>query len=128
MGLDSISDNTLKKKIKKRVQKINTKALSLLKNGIKNVEIINELEPESGFFIVIDFTKLKNKKYKGHEITSEEDLVTIFYSEIKLRFIMGKSIAWPNKNDLVGRFTFAKSDTEIINALTLMSDIIDKIN
>ena len=41
---------------------------------------------------------------------------------------MGKSIAWPNKDDLIGRFTFAKSASEIVEALTLMNDIINSMN
>lgn len=128
MGLDSIDDEKLKRKINKRVRVINKKAIPLLKNGIKDVNIISGLEPEAGFFVIIDFTKLKNKKYKDFEIKSEEDLVTLFYSKIKLRFIMGKSIAWPNKDDLIGRFTFAKSASEIVEALTLMNDIINSMN
>lgn len=128
MGIDSIEDDKLKKKIQTRVRKNNKNAISLLRNGIKDVNIIRGLEPEAGFFVILDFTNLKNKKYKDYEIKSEEDLVTLFYSEIKLRFIIGKSISWPNKSDLVGRFTFAKSESEIIEALTLMNNIINEIN
>lgn len=124
MGLSSINDTKLKQKIKKQVTKINKEGLLLLENGIDGVNIIKDLEPEAGFFVILDFTSLKNKRYNGRLIKTEEDLVTIFYSEIKLRFIMGKSIAWPNKNDLIGRFTYAKSKTEIINAFVLMHNII----
>lgn len=128
MGLDSIEDEKLRSKINKRVRKINKDGVSLLNKGIKDVNIIKELEPEAGFFVVVDFTNLKNKKYKDFKIETEEDLVTLFYSEIKLRFLMGKSIAWPNKEDLIGRLTFAKSEEEIINALVLMNGIINRMN
>ena len=128
MGLSSIEDENLKRKINKRVRKINKDGALLLENGIKDVDIINGLEPEAGFFVVIDFTKLKNKMYKDFLVKTEEDLVTLFYSKIKLRFLMGKSISWPNKDDLIGRFTFAKSEEEIINALVLMNGIVSKMN
>lgn len=128
MGLSSIEDENLKRKINKRVRKINKDGALLLEEGIKDVDIINGLEPEAGFFVVIDFTKLKNKMYKDFMIKTEEDLVTLFYSKIKLRFLMGKSISWPNKDDLIGRFTFAKSEEEIINALVLMNGIVSKMN
>lgn len=127
MGLSNVSDSKLKRKIKRAVNKINKRAYSLLENGIYGVNIIKELEPEAGFFVILDFTELKGKNYNGHKINTEEDLITIFYSEIKLRFIMGKSILWPNKEELIGRFTFAKSEEEIINSLVLMNDIIGKL-
>ena len=100
-----------------------------------DVEIIN-LEKEDGYIINPDKLdsfiksindKLKNKKYKDFEVKNEEDLITLFYSQIKLRFLMGKSIVWPNKDELVGRFTFAKSEKEIVDALVLMNDIISNM-
>lgn len=71
---------------------------------------------------------MKGKKYKEEVINTEEDLVRIFYKTIHLRFIIGKSMAWSNSNQLIGRFTFAKDEAEIINAFLLMNDIIEKLN
>ena len=40
---------------------------------------------------------------------------------------MGKSISWPKKEELIGRFTYAKDEKFIINAFVLMNKIIEKL-
>ena len=90
MGLSSIEDENLKRKINKRVRKINKDGALLLENGIKDVDIINDLEPEAGFFVVIDFTKLKNKMYENFMIKTEEDLVTSILFENKIKIFNWK--------------------------------------
>lgn len=127
MGIGSV-DKKYHKYILKKVKHVNSDGLKLLQNGIDSVNIIDGLEPEAGFFVILDFTPLKGKKYKEEVINTEEDLVRIFYKTIHLRFIIGKSMAWSNSNQLIGRFTFAKDEAEIINAFLLMNDIIDKLN
>ncbi len=127
MGIGSIKKE-YRKSIYKDVRNINSKGIDILNNGINGVNIINGLEPEAGFFVILDFTGLKGKKYNNEIINTEEDLVRIFYKTIHLRFIMGKSIAWPDDNMLIGRFTFAKDIDEIVNAFVLMNGIIDKLD
>ena len=83
--------------------------------------------PKTGFFIIIDFTALKGKKYNGKIIETEEDLLMFFYKTIYLRFLIGKSFAWPNKNELVGRFTFAKDTDEIINCAVKIKEAISNL-
>lgn len=96
-----------------------------IENGINDISI--NINPKAGFFTIIDFTNLKGKKYNGKVIETEEDLLMFFYKTIYLRFLIGKSFAWPNKNELVGRFTFAKNKEEIINCAVKMKEAISKL-
>ena len=83
--------------------------------GIDGVKI--KCDVKAGFFIVLDFTALKGKSYEDGIINSDEDLLIYLYKKINLRYLIGKSIAWPNEDELVGRFTFAKSEEEIVEML-----------
>lgn len=49
-------------------------------SGIPMVDFPENLEPESGFFAILDFTKIKGMKYKGKAIRTEEDLLKFFYA------------------------------------------------
>lgn len=127
MGINTVDEN-YRERIIGDVKKYNKNALNILINGISGINIIDHLEPQAGFFILLDFTSLKGREYNGIVIKTEEDLVTLFYKNIHLRFIMGKSVAWPNKEQLIGRFTYAKSIDDIINAFYLMNEIVSKLN
>lgn len=96
-----------------------------IENGIDGINI--KTNPKAGFFIIVDFTGLKGKKYNGKIIETEEDLLMFFYKTIYLRFLIGKSFAWPNKNELVGRFTFAKNTDEIINCAIKIKEAISNL-
>lgn len=128
-GIDSI-DNKLKKKVYKYIKKNirNKDELNILKTGINGIKIKSSLKPQSGFFAVVDFTGLKGKKYNNSVILTEEDLLKFFYKEIKLRFIIGKSMLWPNEEELIGRLTFAKERKEIINYCLKINEAIKKLD
>lgn len=124
-GLDSV-DKKIKNEIYKYIKNnTNNKDIKIIEKGIKDINI--KIEVESGFFAVIDFSKLKGKSYNNKIINNEEDLLRFFYNEIKLRFIIGKSMLWPNENELVGRVTFAKERKEIINYCIKINDAINKL-
>lgn len=127
MGIDCIND-LYKEDILHDVEKINQEGTRLLRLGVPYVNILNHLEPEAGFFVILDFTGLKGKKYQNIIIQTEEDLARVFYQTIHVRFIMGKSIAWPNSDMLIGRFTFAKEIKEIIDAFVLIDNLIHQFD
>lgn len=89
------------------------KALS----GIPMVNFPENLEPESGFFAILNFTKIKGMKYKEKAIKTDEDLLKFFYETSRTRFLVGQSISWPYKDELVGRVTFAIEDEKLIMAM-----------
>ena len=91
-----------------------TEIKEMLENGIKGVEILDNLEPESGFFLLLCFNGLKGKHYGNDVINNEVDCLRYFYKKIKLRYILGSGCLWPNENDIMGRITFAKPKEELV--------------
>ena len=82
------------------------------------VDFPENLEPESGFFAILDFTKIKGMKYKGNAIRTEQDLLNFFYATSRTRFLVGQSISWPYPEELVGRVTFSMEDTRLIKGIS----------
>ena len=82
------------------------------------VEFPENLEPEAGFFAILDFTQLKGMKYKGNAIRTERDLLEFFYATSRTRFLVGQSISWPYEEELVGRVTFSLEDEKLIKAIS----------
>lgn len=95
-----------------------------LLKGLPYIKIPNNLEPDSGFFAIIDFTELKGMKYKGRIINTERDLLRFFYKTCRIRFLVGQSISWPIESDLIGRITYAIDDNVIVNSFNMMYDAI----
>lgn len=116
-GIDTV-DRRFKAKIKKTVTDVLGKedAKKVLA-GIPMVDFPENLEPESGFFAILDFTQIKGMKYKGHAIRTDEDLLKFFYATSRTRFLVGQSISWPYEGELVGRVTFAIEDAKLIKAI-----------
>lgn len=128
-GIDSIEDPKIKEHILTTVKntiKDETKQNTLLK-GMPYTKFPIGLEPESGFFAILDFTELKGKTFRGKIIKNEKDLLEFFYKTSRIRFLIGQSISWPYKNELVGRINFAFEETELINALTLMNEALTQL-
>jgi len=122
-GIDSINENTQKEKIRRKICTVITdkKIQKQILIGLPYTKFPDNLEPEAGFFVILDFTKVKGMKYNNMIINSERDLLTFFYRTSRTRFLVGQSISWPYSNELVGRVTFALEDEKIISALAQMN-------
>lgn len=122
-GIDSIKDISAKKKIQEKIsnQISDPVLLEQALEGLPYTKFPDNLEPESGFFAILDFTKVRGMKYKNMIINTERDLLTFFYRTYRTRFLVGQSISWPYPNELVGRVTFAIEDNLIISALSQMN-------
>lgn len=122
-GIDSINENTQKEKIRRKICTVITdkKIQKQILIGLPYAKFPDNLEPEAGFFAILDFTKVKGMKYNNMIINSERDLLTFFYRTSRTRFLVGQSISWPYSNELVGRVTFALEDEKIISALAQMN-------
>lgn len=129
MGIDSITDKKIKDKTYKTISKFITDEdkLNIVLKGLPYTKIPKNLEPESGFFAILDFTELKGKLFQGKPIKTERDLLEFFYKTNRIRFLIGQSISWPNHDELVGRVTFAHSDEEIINSFALMNESLQQL-
>lgn len=74
-------------------------------NGIKNISIV--LEPKSGFFILLDLSKLLGKTYKGFKIVDDTTLLKFLYTSGNIKLLTGRAFCWPNRNQLIARVTIA---------------------
>ena len=122
-GIDTIKDGKLKKKIIRDINHYekNDKIRKLLLEGIPNVEIRKGTTPESGFFAVMDFTKLKGKKYGNKVIENDYDMLEYFYIKGKVVYIMGESVNWPNTDEIIGRINFALTKKALINNMKIIT-------
>lgn len=128
-GIDSINNFNLKEKVRETIKNYTNDehTLNRILKGLPYVTIPDNLEPESGFFTILDFTEIKGKSFNNKEINSERDLLEFFYSTNRIRFLIGQSISWPYTNQLVGRVTFALEVDKLINSLVLMNNSLQKI-
>jgi aspartate/methionine/tyrosine aminotransferase len=128
-GINSIHNLELRNQIENDFEKYAGEYnIKLLKEGIPNVTFVNGTIPDSGFFEMLDFSKLKGKKApSGRIITSEIELLKFLYEEKKIKLILGQSISWPNKSQLVGRVTTALSREELIERFGAMNSCIREL-
>lgn len=127
-GIDSVNKEykeTIENKIRKTIKE---EDIDNILKGLPYTTFPKKLEPESGFFAILDFTKLRGMKYNDFTITSEKDLLTFFYKTSRTRFLVGQSISWPNESEMVGRITFALEDEKIITALANMNRALQKLS
>jgi aspartate/methionine/tyrosine aminotransferase len=73
--------------------------------GIRDVSIA--LEPASGFFILLDLSKLLGKSYKEFRIIDDTTLLKFLYTSGNIKLLTGKAFCWPNQNQLIARVTIA---------------------
>lgn len=79
-------------------------------SGIRDVNII--LEPESGFFILLDLSKLLGKSYKNFRIIDDTTLLKFLYTSSNIKLLTGKAFCWPNQSQLIARVTIAFDEYE----------------
>ena len=126
-GIDTV-DEEYKEKVLNKIKEVNKKDYEMIIKGIPYVTFPKNLEPDAGFFAILDFTGIKGMKYKGYPINTEKDMLKFFYKMGRIRFLVGQSISWPNEDELVGRVTFALDDERIINALTQIHKAVLKLS
>lgn len=99
-------------------------------SGLPMVDFPKNLEPESGFFAILDFTKLKGMKYHDKKkninivIRDEAELLNFFYATSRTRFLVGESISWPYEEELIGRVNYAIEEEKLIKAILNMHNAI----
>lgn len=131
-GIDSIKDDKVREKVLETIKKhtADEKKLNTILKGMPYTKFpkgSRSLEPEAGFFAILDFTEAKGKTFRGNLIRTEKDLLEFFYRTNRLRFLIGQSISWPYQKELIGRVTFAMEEDELINALTLMNESLQQL-
>ena len=82
---------------------------------IPGIKFAGNIEPDSGFFALLDFTELKGLQYKNLVINTERDILLFFYLYAYTKLLMGASIGWPHKNEFIARVSFAMEDSALIH-------------
>ncbi len=92
-------------------------------SGIRGVNIV--LEPDSGFFILLDLSKLLGKSYKEFKIIDDATLLKFLYTSGNIKLLPGKAFCWPNQSQLIARVTisFDKYEDILKSFLRLKSSI-----
>lgn len=128
-GLDNIDDINLRKKIENDIRNYAFGYdINQILEGIPNVDFVNGTLPDSGFFEMLDFTKLKNKVAEnGRIITDEKELLKYMYEQEKIKLILGQSISWPNDEQLIGRVTTALSREDLVEHFCAMNKCLRKL-
>lgn len=116
-GIKSISDSPYYKRVVKFLKATikNKDHLYLVFDGIPASEI--KIVPQSGFFMLVDFTKIK--KYSN--IKTEKELLSYLYNKCGIKFLVGQSFSWPNNNDLIIRITYSFDKKELVDAIFKMN-------
>lgn len=111
-GIDTIKDTKYYQKVLRKMKE-NIKdqdKLKYAKEGIPYAKIVTL--PESGFFILVDFTKLKEYSI----INSEKELLNYLYINCGVKFLIGQSFAWPNKDEIIIRISYSLDVKKLIDA------------
>lgn len=129
-GLDSIDNPSIRYQIEQDIIKYAQNDFNVhdLLEGIPGVNFVNGTIPESGFFAMLDYTDLKNKRSDyGRIITDEKELLKYMYEQEKIKIILGQSISWPNAEQLVGRVTTALSREDLVEHFGAMNRCLRKL-
>lgn len=120
-GVDSINTELSRSFIKKIVDKYPDCWKEIIE-PVEDIKIAEGIYPESGFFILLDFSASRGKKYKDLCIQLERDILYFYYVYAYVKLLMGKSIGWPNPEQFIGRVSYSISDDEIILMIKQMKD------
>lgn len=81
----------------------------------QGIDLINiEIEPNSGFFIIINVTKIIGKKYKDFLISDYRSLLKFLYTSVNIKILTGNAFCWPDKKEFVIRGTIALSYEDLL--------------
>ena len=125
-GIDTIKDKKLKQRISKTISYY-TKDSELIKDGIKEISLLNNCKPNGGFFVLLDFSLLKNKTFKNIIITDDKKLLQYFYIYKNVKFLIGSSLGYFIDDKLIGRITFALSLKELVESFVAIKEAIQKL-
>lgn len=124
-GKSSLSKSD-KAKLDNLLKKIKIKYNENLFSGIKDINII--IEPQSGFFILLDLSKLLCKSYKGFKIIDEKSLLQFLYTSGNIKALTGKAFCWPNHDQMVIRVTTAFDYKDLINGFLRLKSSIELLS
>lgn len=129
-GVEKVKSGRVRRKVIRVVRKYvkDKEDLRLVLAGCKGLKIRKGTEPESGFFVVFDFTDLKGKVTpEGVMIKTEQDLLEHFFVNGGVTYLMGGNICWPYPEEMVGRISFGVSRKAIVENMLMMNKAIRRL-
>ena len=126
-GIDNVEDKKIKEKIRNKIKKLYPIEADELLKGINLIKIVDHMIPESGFFLVLDFSKIIGKKYNNIKINNMQDFAKIIYKEQNIRLLIGESMSWPIKGQAIGRITYSLPKDDLIEAFKRIHYLIEEL-
>ena len=122
-GIHTIKNN--QRKIKNDCEKIlgKEKKKKLLE-GFKHIKLYNDMEIESGFFALLDFTWYKGKKINNCLIENDIDMFKYLFEKLKIKSIPGSAFMMPEEKIII-RINFAIDLDPLISSLFVVKENFD---
>jgi aspartate aminotransferase len=108
------------------ISKNNIDIASIDTGGISDIDIV--LEPESGFFVLLDLSKLIGKSYKGFKVFDDKTLLQFLYTSENIKVLTGNAFCWSNSKQLIVRTTIALSYYDLLDGFTRLKLSISQLN
>lgn len=122
-GLNNVETNT--KKILNDCKKVLGKKNSLiLLEGFKYIKLYNDMEIESGFFALLDFSWYKGKRINGTLINTDIDMFKYLFKNLQIKSIPGSAFMMPEEKIII-RINFAIDINVLLQSLFIVKEKID---
>ena len=102
---------------------------AVLRDGIPLLSIAGGIEPQSGFFALVDFTALLGKTHAGAELPlqTEMDILYYFYKYSNVKLLTGSSFSWPAEYGVAARVSFSYHRKDLIRMLRQIYDAVKRL-
>ena len=97
-------------------------------SGTPHVTLAEGCDPESGFFALLDFTELIGMSSKSSVLHNEEDIMMYLYKTMKIKYLPGAYMAWPNKKQCIARVSFAVERKDIIFFVQCLHEAVEGLS
>lgn len=97
-------------------------------SGTPYITLAEGCDPESGFFALLDFTELIGMSYKSSVLHNEEDIMMYLYKTMKIKYLPGAYMAWPNKKQCIARVSFAVERKDIIFFVQCLHEAVEGLS
>ena len=102
---------------------------AVLRHGIPLLSIAGGIEPQSGFFALVDLTALLGKRHADAEqpLETEMDILYYFYRYANVKLLTGSSFAWPAENGVAARVSFSYHRKDLIKMFRQIYDAVKRL-
>jgi len=122
VGMNKINDR--EKNILDKLIKINSLNIDITEDlsGISNLGIV--IEPESGFFVLLDLTKFIGSAYEDFKIENDKTLLQFLYTFGNIKVLTGNAFYWPSSEQLIIRVTIAQNYNDLLEGFLRLKRVL----